>query len=82
MEIKCKISEILGTEKVWNSVVTDWQFNQLEAAVSDIPGTRIDDMGNIWLYRIPQHYQSFGHYIDVYAKSALCSFYKTLFILD
>jgi hypothetical protein len=38
VEIKCKISEIFGAEKVWNSVVTDWQFLQLEADISDILG--------------------------------------------
>jgi hypothetical protein len=38
VEIKCKISEISGTEKVWNSVVTEWQVHKLEAATSDILG--------------------------------------------
>ena len=70
MQIKSERSEIFGTEKVCNSVVTDWQFNQLDAVTSDILGTRIDDMGNIWLYRIPLYHQSFGHYIDVHEKSA------------
>ena len=70
VQIKSGISELFGTEKVCDSGFTDWQFNQLEAVASDILGTRIDDMGNTWLYRIPLHHQSFGHYIDVHVKSA------------
>jgi len=43
--------------------------------------TRIDDIGNIWLCRIPLHYQSFGHYIDVNGKSAFRRLFLSLRLL-
>ena len=70
MEINTEVWEIFLTEKVSKSAVTYLQLHQLEAATSDILGTRIDDMRDMWLYRITLQHQYFGHYIDIHSKSA------------
>jgi hypothetical protein len=70
VEIKCKIWQIFGTQKVREEGYHSFVISPLGAVTSDILETRINVMGNMWGYWRTRRYQSFGHYIDFHAKSS------------